>query len=262
VKVAAVLWPGARSVALALLPESVGGDGPQFPQGRITLAAGGFEAISIDDGHAPSVVCDQTRRLEQLGREGDGPTPGAEHLPEDVVGDWERVGSDPIVGHEQPTAKTLLVGVESIARSRLKDLREECEQVMFDELAEGVQALNLGKECRCAHHERLSTHRRYGSNAANSGGNERHPDNPLIPDARHLDAATGAWSDQGNDAVERKMDRLDRFARLKENRLRRQSLRAKMGKQRIPFQRGQRLEDAVPERSVCGAHRVQLDQPR
>src|SRR5580704_11205332 len=31
-EVAAVLWPGARSVALALLPESVGGDGPQLLQ--------------------------------------------------------------------------------------------------------------------------------------------------------------------------------------------------------------------------------------
>ncbi len=107
-------------------------------QGRVALAASGFEALSIDDGDAPSVICDQTRRLEQLGREGDGPTPGAEHLPEDVVGDWKRVRSDPIVGHEQPTAETLLGGVEPIARGQLRDLREECEQVAFDEPAEGV----------------------------------------------------------------------------------------------------------------------------
>jgi hypothetical protein len=109
-----------------------------FRHGRVALAASGFEALSIDDGDAPSLICDQTRLLEQLRRESDGPTPGAEHLPEAVLSDPERVRPDPIMGHEQPTAEPLLVGVEAITRGQLRDLREECEQVAFDEPAEGV----------------------------------------------------------------------------------------------------------------------------
>jgi hypothetical protein len=42
------------------------------------------------------------------------------------------------MGHEQPTAEPLLVGVKAITRGQLRDLREECEQVAFDEPGEGV----------------------------------------------------------------------------------------------------------------------------
>jgi hypothetical protein len=163
------------------------------------------------------------------------------------------------MGHEQPTAEPLLVGVKAITRGRLRDLREEFEQVAFDEPTEGVQVLNLGQECRCAHLQRMTTHGCYGSDAANSGWDERHPDNPLIPNGRHLDAAGGGWSDQGNDAIERKVDRLDRFARLEEHRLHGQSRRAKMDKQRIPFEGGQCLKEKVPGRCVWEAHHVQLE---
>ena len=203
IRIAAVqgTWRGAR--ALSGVDDLV----QLLPQGRVALAASGFEAIAIDDGDAPSVICDQTRRLEQLSRESDGPTPRAEHLPEDVVGDRERVRRDPIMGHEQPTAEPLLGDVEAITRGRLRDLREECEHVAFDEPAEGVQALNLGKECRCAHLQRVTTHRCYGSDAANSGMDERHPDNPLIPDVatstlpsadgvtREMTPSSGKWTD-------------------------------------------------------------------
>jgi len=55
------------------------------------------------------------------------------------------------------------------------------------------------------------------------------------------------------------VDRLDRFARLEEHRLRRHSSRAKLGKQRLPFQRGQCLKEKVPGRCVRQAHHVQLE---
>src|SRR5215208_3856334 len=82
--------------------------------GEVALARGCLQAVAVHDGDAAAAVADESGLLEGTGALGDRGAADAEHLGEEVLGDLEAVGADPVIGLRQPSRGAFLGGVQPV----------------------------------------------------------------------------------------------------------------------------------------------------
>jgi len=68
----------------------------------IAFASGVFEAIAVLNLDMASIVGNQSRSTEESGSDRNAGTPRPQHVRQEFVGQWDNVGTNPILAHEQP----------------------------------------------------------------------------------------------------------------------------------------------------------------
>src|SRR4051812_26817123 len=84
-------WPSGREQRLELVRD----------QG-VTLARRTFQSFSVDNGHQPAAISNQSGVLERVRHDRDTRAAHAKHRGEKLVRKEKLVGANPIVRHQQP----------------------------------------------------------------------------------------------------------------------------------------------------------------
>ena len=80
--------------------------------------------VAVGDGDGSAAVPNQSESLQPASSDRDRGALSAKHRPEEVLCESESVGSDAVVGHEEPPGAPSADGVTLIAREYLRDLAD------------------------------------------------------------------------------------------------------------------------------------------
>jgi len=81
----------------------------------VALAGDVFEGGAIEDADLAAVVVDEIAAFEDCCGDGDGGSPAADHLGQELLGEVEAILADAIGHHEKPARKTRLDVMEAVA---------------------------------------------------------------------------------------------------------------------------------------------------
>src|SRR5581483_11161085 len=91
--------------------------------GLVAFAGCQFQFLAVDDFDRPAQVFDESRLLQNAGRQAHARPSGAQHLREKLVGDGKKFRVHAVLTHEQPARQPLFDLVQPVAGGNLGNLK-------------------------------------------------------------------------------------------------------------------------------------------
>ncbi len=213
----------------------------------VALTGDRFQALTIQDFHGTAQVLDQARILQNAGRQADAGTPGAQHLREKVVGEWQELRVEAVLTHKEPARQTLIDSMQPVAGGQLGHLHamHETEVAQF-----GAQRRNGWQDVLKNFGSDSYSRSRHLHNGAEDlmlhARGQRHSDHPFLAGDAYFHASPiVAQGDNGGHAVIQEIGEIDFFPGFLENFVLRQIDRLEVGTKQVEFLVRQRQEDQI-----------------